>query len=135
MTEEERREYVRYRLGSAHTTYLAAKVLAENGFWNSVVNRLYYALFYSVNALLVLNKIQTKSHSGTKRQFSLLFVKTGKFDKKYGQLYSEIFDWRQKGDYQNIFTYEAEIVEPLFEPVAEMINLIEMEVLRELGEL
>jgi len=128
MTDEERRLYVRYRLESAHTTYLAAKVLAEHGFWNSVVNRLYYALFYSVNALLVLNKIETNSHSRTKRQFSLLFVKTGRCDKKFGHLYSEIFDWRQKGDYQNIFTYEAEIVEPLFEQVAEMIRLIEEEI-------
>lgn len=128
MTDEERREYVKYRIESAHTTYKAAKVLAANGFWNSAVNRLYYALFYSVNALLVLNGIQTKSHSATKSQFSLLFVKTGKFDKKYGQLFSELFDWRQKGDYQNIFEYDAELVKPLFEPIAEMIDLIDKEI-------
>jgi len=44
MTFEERKEYVKYRIESAHKTFEAAKVLAENGFWNSAVNRLYYSL-------------------------------------------------------------------------------------------
>ena len=128
MTNEERNEYVRYRLESARKTYAAAKVLADNGFWNSAVNRLYYALFYAVNGLLVFNNIQTKSHSATKTQFSLLFVKPGKFDKKYGRLLAELFDWRQKGDYENIFDYNEDSVRPLFDPVAEMIDLIEKEI-------
>jgi uncharacterized protein (UPF0332 family) len=128
MTNEERREYVKYRIESARNTLEAAKVLSENGFWNSAVNRLYYAVFYAVNALLVLNKIQTKSHSATKSQFSLHFVKTGRFDKKYGRLLSELFDWRQKSDYENMFDYNSDLVEPLFEPAAEMIELIEEEI-------
>ncbi len=128
MTFEERMEYVEYRLKSARKTYEAAKILAENQYWNSAVNRLYYSLFYAVNALLVANEIQTKSHSSTKSQFSLYFVKTGKFDKKYGKLFSELFDWRQKGDYENIFDYNSESVQPLFEPVEEMIKLIEEEI-------
>ncbi len=51
-----------------------------------------------------MNDIQTKSHAASKSQFSKLFVRTGKFDIKYGKLYSELFDWRQKGDYENILT-------------------------------
>ncbi len=73
-------------------------------------------------------KFQTKSHSATKTQFLLYFVKIGKFDKKYGKLLSELFDWRQKGDYENIFDYDNESVQPLFKPVIEMIRLIEEEI-------
>lgn len=69
----------------------------------------------------------TKSHSATKTQFSLHFVKTGKFDKKYGKLLSELFDWRQKGDYESIFDFSESSVQPLFKPVKEMIKLIETE--------
>jgi uncharacterized protein (UPF0332 family) len=127
MTAEERIEYVNYRFESAHKTFDAAVVLAENGFWNSAVNRLYYSLFYAVNALLVANEIPTKSHTATKSQFSLYFVKTGIFDKKYGKLLSELFDWRQKGDYENIYDYNKSTVLPLFKPVKEMIELIEKE--------
>jgi uncharacterized protein (UPF0332 family) len=128
MNLDDRNEYVKYRIESAKKTFEAAKVLAENNFWNSAVNRLYYAVFYAVNALLVMNEIQTKSHSATKSQFSLNFVKTGKFDKKYGKLLSELFDWRQKGDYENIFDYDNDSVQPLFKPVHEMIELIEKEI-------
>lgn len=125
MKTEEKREYIKYRLESARKTFDAARVLADNGFWNSAVNRLYYALFYSVNALLYSADIPAKKHSSVKSQFSLHFVKTGKFDKKYGQLLSELFDWRQKGDYDNIFDYDNESVLPLFQPVEEMLDLIE----------
>ncbi|MFV0344891.1 MAG: HEPN domain-containing protein [Bacteroidales bacterium] len=127
MTEQERQIYVKYRIACAYTTFKAARV-ADSGFWDSSVNRLYYALFYAVSALLVQNHIQTKSHSSVRSQFSLLFVKTGKFEKKYGRLLSELFDWRQKGDYDNIFSYNGEVVEPLFEPVEEMISAIEDEI-------
>ena len=128
MNENERKEYVRYRIESARKTFEAEIVLADNGFWNSAVNRLYYAVFYAVNALLVLHEIQTKSHSASKSQFSLHFVKTGKFDKKYGRLLAELFDWRQKGDYENIFDYDSDSVQPLFLPVEEFISLIENEI-------
>ena len=95
---------------------------------NSAVNRLYYALFYAVNALLVSNEIYSQSHSGMKSQFSLHFIKSGKLDKKYGKLLAQLYDWRQKGDYENLFDYKAESVDLLFEPVIEMITQIEKEI-------
>lgn len=128
MTSEERLEYVNYRIKSAFNTFDAAKVLADNGFWNSAVNRLYYAVFYSVNALLVKNEIYVNSHSGMRSQFSLHFIKTGKLDKKYGALLAELYDWRQKGDYDNIFDYDSESVRPLFESVLEMISQIDSKI-------
>jgi uncharacterized protein (UPF0332 family) len=132
MIPKEKRDYVQYRLETARKTFEAARILAENGFWNSAVNRLYYALFYSVNALLYLSDIPAKKHSSVKSQFTLHFVKSGKIDKKYGQLLSELFDWRQKGDYDNIYDYDRESVTPLFKPVEEMMNLIENSIKEEM---
>jgi uncharacterized protein len=128
MSSEERKEYISYRIKSAYKTFEAANVLAETGFWNSAVNRLYYAVFYAVNALLVKNEIFTGSHTGMRTQFSLHFIKTGKLDKKYGNLLSELYDWRQKGDYDNIFDYDEASVKPLFGLVQEMIKIIELEI-------
>jgi len=128
MTPEERKQYVEYRIDSAYKTVEAAKLRADRGFWNSAINRLYYAIFYAVNALLVLNDIPTKSHSATKSKFSQHFIKTGKIDKKYGKLLAQLYDWRQKGDYENIFDYDEESVKPLFKPVNEMIKIIHQEI-------
>lgn len=125
MKSAEKREYIQYRMETARKTFEAAQVLADSGFWNSAVNRLYYTLFYSVNALLYLSDIPTKKHSSVKSQFNLYYVKTGKIDKKYGHLLSQLFDWRQKGDYENIFDYDQESVLPLFKPVEEMLTLVE----------
>jgi uncharacterized protein (UPF0332 family) len=33
-------------------------------------------------------------------------------------------DWRQKGDYGDMFDFEQESVEPLFQPVEEFISAI-----------
>ncbi len=70
MNKSERLEYVKFRIDSAYETHKAAMLLFENGFWNSCVNRLYYSVFYAVNALLVWNEIQPKTHSTVKSQFS-----------------------------------------------------------------
>ncbi len=59
LSSDEKLEYVAYRIKTAYKTYEAANVLAETGFWNSAVNRLYYAVFYAVNALLVKKCIAT----------------------------------------------------------------------------
>ncbi len=131
MTFEERKEYAKHRITSAHKTLGAARVLADHGYWNSALNRLYYAVFYAVNALLVLNNIKTKSHTAVKSQFSWHFVKTGEIDKKHGKLFAQLFDLRQKGDYENLIEYGSDDVKPFFEPAEEMINLIDKKIHRE----
>ena len=45
MTSEEKREYVKYQVEKAYHTYNTAKILADNGYWNSSTNRLNYSLF------------------------------------------------------------------------------------------
>lgn len=125
MNDNDRHEYVKYRIQTAYKTYEAAKVLADNNFWNSAVNRLYYALFYAVNALLVYDKIHAQTHSGVKNQFSKYYIKNGILDLEYGKLFAKLLDYRQKGDYDNPFDFEEETVISLFDPVIEMIQHIE----------
>lgn len=124
MTEEEKKIYIDYRIESAYKTYDAARLLADNNYWNSSVNRLYYSFFYAVNALLFKNDIIAKSHSTTKSQFTDHFIKNGIFEKKYGRLFSQLLDWRQRGDYANIDEYSKDMVEPLFDHVKEIIDQI-----------
>ena len=128
MKNDERLEYVKFRIGSAYETHKAATLLFENGFWNSCVNRLYYSVFYAVNALLVLNEIQPKTHSTVKSQFSQHFVKTGVFESHFGRLLNTLYDWRQRGDYETLTTYDKKSVEPLLESCLEMIQQIEVEI-------
>ena len=94
MTKSLRKDYIDYRIKSARDTLNAAKSLARDGYWNSVINRLYYVCFYAISALLYKNDLNARSHSGLKHQFTLHFIKTGLIDKKLGGIYIELFDFR-----------------------------------------
>ena len=49
-------------------------------------------------------------------------------DKKYGKLLAELFDWRQKGDYENLYEFDSESVLPLLDSVLDMIQQVEKEI-------
>jgi uncharacterized protein len=122
MTKNNQTDYINYRLQRAEESYADALILADNGRWNAVVNRLYYSCFYAVTALLLRNDIETQTHDGSRTQFGLNFVKNGKLDKKFGKAYSKLFDMRQKGDYGDLYDYDKDTVMPLIKSTREFID-------------
>ncbi|MEQ9426906.1 MAG: HEPN domain-containing protein [Cyclobacteriaceae bacterium] len=128
MNKADRSSYIEYRIESVHKALASARLLAENSMWEACTNRLYYAVFYAVNALLVKNEIKASTHSGLKTQFSLRFVKTGLLPKNFGVLLSRVFDLRNEGDYGNLFTIEEEEIVNLFPEVEQMIDRIIIEI-------
>lgn len=124
MINENRQSYFDYRLEKAEETYEDAILLIENNKWTSAVNRLYYTCYYAVSALLLSKDIITKTHSGIKSQFFLHFVKNDKVPIEMGKLYSDLFDWRHKGDYGDFFDFTKEVVQPLELPVKKFLDLI-----------
>ena len=79
-------------------------------------------------SLLLKHNIETQSHDGARSQFGLHFVKTGMIDKKYGKLFSKLFDYRRKGDYGDLYDYEEEIVNHLIKQAEEFIKEIGMHI-------
>jgi uncharacterized protein (UPF0332 family) len=120
-----KKDYINYRLEKARKTLVDAKILAERNSWNSSVNRLYYACFYAVIAILSKYDIESHTHLGAKTQFSLHFIKTGLIDKDLGFLYSDLFDLRQKGDYADFIEFEENLVTTLIPKVESFLNDIE----------
>ena len=118
-------DLIKYRIARAKDTYEDAQILAERGKWNSTINRLYYSAYYAVMALLLDSDLKPATHNGAKSNFSEYFIKTGKLDKEYGKMYSQLFTWRQKGDYDDLFDFNQDKVMPYFEPVNRLISLIE----------
>ncbi len=102
MNISNRDEYINYRFHRAEESYEEALILAKENKWNAVINRLYYACFYAVIALLLKNNIPAQTHDGARKQFGLNFIKTGIIDKDSGRLFSKLFDFRQKGNYVDI---------------------------------
>lgn len=113
MSKSSNKEYTDYRLNQAKETLEAAKSLAKDNHWNSVINRLYYSCFYAISALLYKHDINGKSHSGIKHQFGLHFVKSGLIDKSVAEIYIDLFDYRQAGDYADFVDFDKEKTLPL----------------------
>ena len=115
-------DYITYRLKRADEAFDEALFLVQKERWNTIVNRLYYSCFYAVMALLLKNNIKASTHRGTLNQFSLQFIKTNKIDIEYGILYSKLYDFRQKGDYGDMFDFTEEQVSPLIEKVSDFLS-------------
>ena len=113
MTEQEKEEIISYRIKKAYSTIEEVEVHIENQFWTTAINRLYYACFYAVSALLLKNDINTQSHSGTRQMFGLHFIKTEKISKELGKFYSEIFDMRHVGDYDDFVDFSKDDIHRL----------------------
>ena len=113
MTIENREDYIKYRFYRAKESYEDALILAEKGKWNSTINRPYYACYYAVVSLLLKNNIETRSHDGARTQFGKHFVKNGLIEKKFGKFFTKLFDFRQRGDYGDLYDFDEDLVKPL----------------------
>jgi len=119
MSISNRSDYIKYRFHRSEEAYDEAIILAEKEKWNASLNRLHYYCFYPVIALLLKTNIETQTHDGARTQFGLNFIKNNRIDKKYGKLFTKLFDLRQKGDYGDLFDFDKKIVEPLISQVKE----------------
>ncbi len=108
MTQKEAKaEVVRYWWDQAQESLEAAQREFAAKSYGFAMNRAYYALFYTVSALLLEEGHQFKKHSGVRAAFNREVIKTGRMEKKYGDLYNEIFDDRQVGDYVAFTKFDA----------------------------
>src|SRR3989338_7970246 len=82
----------------------------ETGKLFSTVNRIYYASFYAVSALLLTKGLSAPKHSGAIALFNREFVNRGILDKELGRFYNEIFEYRHKADYRDMTEFIKEDV-------------------------
>lgn len=106
------KELVSYRLQRARETLADARILADAGRWNPCVNRLYYACFYAVSALLVQEGLSSSKHTGLRSLFNRHFVKTNKVPKEKARIFNDLFERRQEGDYVDFVSFKESQVLP-----------------------
>lgn len=121
LNQEEREAVVTYRLEKAAKTMEQAKCNLPMHFWELVANRMYYAAYYAVSALLIANGHTAKTHETIVRVFGLQFVKTGMFSSEQGRLYNKLFSLRLTGDYNDHYDLEESDVLPLVVPTEQLI--------------
>jgi len=118
------KDLVLYRMTRANETLEDARILTNAGRWNACVNRLYYACFYAVSALLVRNGLSSSKHTGVRSLFNRQYVKTGKIQKDLARIYNDLFERRQEGDYIDFGRFQESQVLPWISKAEQLIGCI-----------
>jgi len=97
----------------------------EDGSLDTALNRLYYAVFYSVLALAYKHDFATSKHATLMGWFNKKFVHEEKiFEATLYDTYEDAFEYRQRSDYNMFFTPEKETVERLLQRVREFVATV-----------
>ncbi len=110
-TNQQRSGMVRYWWSKALESLASARREFEAGSYAFAMNRAYYAAFYGVSATLLEREQTFRKHSGVRAAFHRQFIRTGLLDKTWGQLYDQLFEDRQEGDYVVFVSFEQEYVQ------------------------
>lgn len=124
MTKEELDAVVELRIAKAYRAYEEAKGVVVLKYWETIANRLYYAAYNAVSALLISNGDTAQTHSGVRHIFGLKFIKTGILPPETGRLYHRLFSLRQTGDYDDTYDVAAEDVLPNIEPTGKLLDVV-----------
>ncbi len=124
LTDEERNTIVKYELEKASTTLCEVDALIENNLWNGAANRLYYAVFHAISALLIHDGHQVSTHQGSHALFGLHYIKTEKLPAEFGRLYSQLQTMREESDYNCIYDVTPDELTEKIEPAKRLIDAI-----------
>lgn len=125
LTDEERSTLVRYEMEKARNTLCEVETLIENNLWNGAANRLYYAVFHAVSALLIHDGHQVSTHQGSHALFGLHYIKSEKLPAEFGRLYSQLQTMREESDYNCIYDVTPEELTEKIDPAKRLISAIE----------
>lgn len=112
--QRKKHDYINYRLERADEALRDAMLMLKNDSLYSAVNRLYYAAFYTVLALLRINDNIPKTHKGVKVLFNKDFIQTEIIPREYSYIYSKLFNWRQESDYGDFPEINKEQITELY---------------------
>jgi len=125
LNDEERKLLVEFEVEKAHKLIDQFPILENAELWDTLANRVYYAVFHAVTALLIKNGLHAGSHQGISVLFNKHFVKENLIDEKYGRLLARLENMREKSDYTCLFETTKEEVLPMLPLAKEMISTIE----------
>lgn len=132
--EETTKILIDVRIESADEDLETAKELLKLNRYRAAVNRAYYAIFSTTNAVLLSKQIERSKHSGVEAAFIQNFIKTGVFRIEFGKMFNYIRKKREECDYSSKIRIDRETAEKIVEDAEKFIRRMK-EYLIEMGGL
>ena len=121
LNDEERKTIVNLEYEKSLSFLKQVDDIAAMNFWDTAANRMYYAIFHAVLALLIKDGYKASTHKGTMSLFGVYYVRTGKFTADEAWLYTELQSLREKSDYNCVYVTTEKEMRPLIEPLKQFI--------------
>lgn len=97
-------ELINYRLEKALDELELAEHCINVKKFSKSLNCSYYTIFHSARALLAIEKLDFKKHSGVIAYFIKTYINTNILDNELGEIIRSAERERNKSDYQDFFT-------------------------------
>jgi hypothetical protein len=111
--ERERRALSLRRLGRARDHLKSARDLLAADDLADSVSRSYYAVFQAARALLAVEGLGSRKHSGVVSLFNRHFVKSGRVEKQIGTVLKDAWRQRELADYSDVAEFTRDEAERL----------------------
>lgn len=122
---EEQQALVNYRRQKACETWQETKEIIESKLWYAAANRMYYACYYMTTAVLISYGFYPSTHTGVIRLFGMHFVQKGLVSQTLGKFYTQLFELRQRGDYDDWIVLSEEDILPRVDIVEEYMETLD----------
>ncbi len=110
MLSEEKIFLSKIRLDNAKERIAFADEILAIGDYKTVANRSYYAVFSAMRAVLALDGIDSKKHSGIIAEFRKNYLKTELLPKILSPMIDALVEIRQGSDYDDFYIVSKEEV-------------------------
>jgi hypothetical protein len=117
---------VTHRLQKSEEALQAAKIMLDKQMFSFAMNRVYYSLYYAVQALLAQQGVAFAKHGQVKGYFNREFIKAGKLPKEIGRFYNKAFEYRQKFDYVDFVSPDQSMVAEYVETAKNVVAQIKL---------
>jgi uncharacterized protein (UPF0332 family) len=115
-------EIIGHKLYKAQAFIGEGPSLVSLKFYNTAINKMYYACFHVTQALLLTMDLSPKTHAGMVKSLFLHFVSQGKFDENRAKFLSQILQRRMDDDYGDFLILDLHEIEPFLKPPADYVN-------------
>jgi uncharacterized protein len=115
-----------HRLQKSEEALQAAQIMLDKQMFSFAMNRVYYSLYYAVQALLAQQRVAFAKHGQVKGYFNREFIKAGKLPKEIGRFYNKAFEYRQKFDYVDFVSPDQPMVAEYVETAKNVVSQIKL---------
>jgi uncharacterized protein (UPF0332 family) len=115
-------DYSTRRLEKSADDLDTAQINYNAGKYNASANRAYYSVYHAIRAVLALDNIERKKHSGNISYFRENYIATDIFDRIYSETIKNTEVLRNEADYDDMKIVNAEDAQEVIEKARNFYN-------------